>query len=43
MDGLWKAIEAWYYKRSGDDIGKVAASVAAKGLGLKESCKEVEG
>lgn len=42
MDGLWKATEAWYCKRSVEDIGKVAASVAAKGPGLKGSCKEVE-
>lgn len=37
-----EATEAWYCKRPGEDIGKVAASVAVEGLGLKGSHK-VEG
>jgi hypothetical protein len=42
MKRSWRAAEVWPYERPGKAIGEGAASVVAEGLGLKESCKDVE-
>ena len=42
MKGSWKAAEAWHWEKPVEAIGKGAASVAAEGLGLKGSYREVE-
>jgi hypothetical protein len=40
MKGSWSTDEAWHCEKPGKAIDESKASV--DGLGLKESCKEVE-
>ena len=42
MKGTWRAAKARHCERLGKAIGEGAASVTVEGLGLRESCREVE-
>jgi hypothetical protein len=42
LKGSWRTAKAWHCERPRKAIGERAVSVVINGLGLKESCKELE-